>query len=188
MRLTMKNWIRTHLLLAVLAGMMVGCHCQPKTAVELDQVEQMLVLKEQELSLREAAVLAAELKTTSATAPSEGLVVTAQAVGGDLGRMTFSKDGATLFYFDDGINRGQIVINGKVYLLNRQSLEVSTYVYRIGGPEVEVVTSAVKWAEEEGGDCGYGVYPTATVSLGVKTTTLRDVSLQDCSNGWVGGD
>jgi serine/threonine-protein kinase len=109
------------------------------------------------------------------------LVVNPQKETGDLGQMTFSQRGKTLFYFEREHNKGRIVINGTAYVLSNLSIS-NNGSYRLSGEQVTISTSNAKWDADHGGDCAYGKVSTVTIILNGASTTIKNVELQDCSD------
>jgi hypothetical protein len=107
------------------------------------------------------------------------LVVNPQKETGDLGQLTFSQKGKTLFYFKRDHKNGKIVINGTAYVLSNLSIS-NNGSYRISGEHVTISTSNAKWDADHGGDCAYGKVSTVTIILNGASTTIKNVDLQDC--------
>ncbi|HEY5883571.1 MAG TPA: SUMF1/EgtB/PvdO family nonheme iron enzyme [Pyrinomonadaceae bacterium] len=107
------------------------------------------------------------------------LVVNPQKKEGDLGQVTFSQKGRTLFYFERKPNRGKVVINGTEYVLTNLTIS-NNGSYRLSGEQVTISTSKANWDADHGGDCSYGKVSTVTIVVNGVSSTIKTVDLQDC--------
>ena len=149
---------------------------------ELDLKEKELALKEKELNLREkdsvkplAKVDTVKTKINQEST-SQSLILTPLNISGDIGHVTFSQKGKTIFYFDAKSKKGKIKLNGNEYILNK--MEGS---YKFLGDKVSISTTHGKWEEMES-DCGYGKLLVVTVKMGTQVLKLNNVEVQDCSS------
>ena len=67
---------------------------------------------------------------------SAAFEIAPQDIASEKGRSIFSKDGKTLFFFDQNSNSGTIKIDGNDYVLN--AYDFSENKYKITGPEVSI--------------------------------------------------
>lgn len=97
---------------------------------------------------------------------------------GDLGSVTFSQKGSTLFYFDRTKKTGKVIINNKTYLLTVEKGITNGYLFT--GKGISIQAKNCNYADTEGGDCFYGTFPSVIITVNKTTTTLKNIALQDC--------
>ncbi|WP_234110798.1 MULTISPECIES: hypothetical protein [Chryseobacterium] len=100
-----------------------------------------------------------------------------QDISAGRARSIFTKDGLTLFYFDQNSNRGNIRIDGRNYLLTGYDFNENNY--KLSGNEVKIEASNGDFNDQTG-DCMEGTFPDVKVTLKDKTLILSNVQLKDC--------
>lgn len=113
----------------------------------------------------------ANLSEATTTQP---LVLTPLQTSGDIGYVTFTQDGKTVFYYDAKSKQGKIILNGSEHTLTK--IDGS---YTLSGANVSITTTKGKWAPMES-DCAYGKSLVATIKMGTQTLQLNNVEVQDC--------
>lgn len=103
------------------------------------------------------------------------LVLTPLDTEGDMGWVTFTQKGKTIFYYDAKTKTGKINLNGVDHVLTK--LEGS---YKISGKDLSITTTKGKWAEMVS-DCAYGKSLVVTIKMGAQELKLDNVEVQDCS-------
>lgn len=133
---------------------------------------------------------------TNQTQPNKGvsikdtgnnnLVVTPQNEKGGFGKVTFSKNGKTLFFYELATKKGKIVINKTSHVLNKcSSPGNTTFVsYKLTGDQISITAPNSKVVEI--GDCFHSKCPKVTIILNGMSTTINDVDVMDCQSA--GGD
>lgn len=104
------------------------------------------------------------------------LVLTPLNESGDIGYVTFSQKGKTIFYFDAKSKKGKINLNGTEYTLNKMDGS-----YTLSGSGVSIITTEGKWEKMES-DCGYGKSLSATIKMGTQVLKINNIEVQDCSS------
>lgn len=161
---------------------MVSCGQNSNKQKELELRERELILKEKELALKENKILTKESlpHIDESTDKNFKLIITPQNIEGTLGQVTFQQNEKTLFYFKTKLQKGKIIINETVYVLNKLTFNSNKCSYKISGDQIKITTSNCKYDEEEGGDCAYGKFSSVSITLNDKSTTLYNIKLQDC--------
>ena len=150
---------------------------------EIELKPKELVLKEKELNLRgkDSAKTSTNLVDTIKTklsqkTPTQQLRLTPLNISGEIGHVTFSQKGKTIFYYDAQTKRGKIILNGSEYILTK--IEGS---YKLSGNNVNITTTKGKWKEMES-DCAYGKALVVTIKMGSQALQLNNVEVQDCQS------
>lgn len=107
---------------------------------------------------------------------TQPLILTPLEVFGDIGYVTFSQKGKTVFYYDAKSKRGKIILNGSEYILTK--IDGS---YTLSGNNVYITTTKGKWEEMES-DCAYGKSLVVTIKMGTQVLQLSNVEVQDCQS------
>lgn len=107
-------------------------------------------------------------------------------VQGDMGQITFSQENAngenvTIFYFKKDIKKGKIVINEIEYAITNFSYieKGGNNSFKLTGDKVKIETSLFE-DSGEGEDCLFGSVESATITIDGITTTINDITVQDC--------
>ena len=108
--------------------------------------------------------------------PTQQLRLTPLNISGEIGHVTFSQKGKTIFYYDAQTKRGKIILNGSEYILTK--IEGS---YKLSGNNVNITTTKGKWKEMES-DCAYGKALVVTIKMGSQALQLNNVEVQDCQS------
>ena len=113
---------------------------------------------------------------------NEGLTleISPMAVDGNLGQVTFSQKGKTMFYFDYSAKKGEIILNGKKCVLNYCTFFPKDNSYSLMSDNVGIVTTGCKFKENEGTDCFYGKIKDVMITMDNAILELHDVDVQDC--------
>ncbi|MFY7651136.1 MAG: hypothetical protein ACOVQE_00470, partial [Chitinophagaceae bacterium] len=107
-------------------------------------------------------------------------------VMGAPGQVTFSLNGKNLFYYSVTNKKGTINVNGKVYELtnyqffNHNGTKQKFDGYTLSGNGITIKAPNVRPKTNNGEDCLYGTVPLVTITIKGATTTLKNVSVQDC--------
>lgn len=101
---------------------------------------------------------------------------------GDLGRVTFSQNDKTIFYYDSKQKKGEVMVNDQMQTLTNYAFDSKKEIYEISNAEVKIVTGPCKFKENDGSDCFYGTIKDITISSGNMQTVIHDVDVQDCPN------
>ncbi|KMQ70732.1 hypothetical protein ACM44_10450 [Chryseobacterium koreense CCUG 49689] len=104
-------------------------------------------------------------------------LINPQDISAGKARSVFSKDGLTLFYFDQNTNSGNIRIDGNDYALT--SYDFNENNYTLSGKEVKIEASNGDF-NDQSGDCMEGTFPDVKVTLKDKTINLSNIKLKDC--------
>jgi hypothetical protein len=154
---------------------------------ELELKEKELALREKEFSQKDSIVQ----KSLKQTMPDDtfskdkslsNLVINPQNIGGDLGQVTFSQKGKVIFYFNNRLQEGKIIINRIEYILTKLSEDSNNGSYLLSGENVEIAALNCKYHPNDvGSDCAYGHFLNVKISLNGITTSLKNVELQDCT-------
>jgi len=170
-----------HFILIFAVATLLSCGQNDTKEKELELKEKELALKEKELNLREKGSIKTIAKVDTAKtninqeATLQPLVLTPLKIDGDIGQVTFSQKGKTVFYFDAKSKKGKINLNGVEYILIKMDGS-----YKLSGNNVNITTTKGKWAEMES-DCGYGKSLVVTIKMGTQVLKLNNVEVQDCS-------
>ena len=171
-----------HFILFIAVATLLSCGQNDTKQKELELKEKELALKEKELNLREKDPVKTintvdTVKTKiNQEISSQPLVLTPLKMDGDIGYVTFSQKGKTVFYYDAKSKRGKIILNGSEYVLTK--IEGS---YKLSGNNVNITTTKGKWEEMES-DCAYGKSLVVTIKMGTQVLQLNNVEVQDCQS------
>ena len=122
-----------------------------------------------------------ELLEQRANRPRQPLLITPIKKESDMGVMICTQKGKTLFFFDAKINRGEIILNSKEYLLNRATVTAKSGHYMLGGSGVSIVTTMPSMGRmKDNDDCSYITFPYMIIAVGTDSTVLKEVEIQNC--------
>ncbi|HHX24915.1 MAG TPA: hypothetical protein GX723_13065 [Thermoanaerobacterales bacterium] len=102
------------------------------------------------------------------------------SISGDLGQITFSQEGQTIFYYDEQNKKGKIKINGNEYVIDKCSYDKQANSFFLSGNQITINCPNLEYYEDEGGDCMYGKFSVVTITLGSNVLTISNVEVQDC--------
>jgi hypothetical protein len=181
--------MRHMLLIVTIALMFPSCGQNNTTQKELELQKKELELKQKELELKEKELsqngttgtnkvdTSQQKLNTSTPAPST-LTVTPLNISGDLGQVTFSQKGKTIFYYNLKSKKGKIKLNDTEYILDKYSENYGSF--KLWGGQVSINAPNCKYDEGEGGDCFYGKFSVVTITLGNDVLKLNSVEVQNC--------
>lgn len=107
---------------------------------------------------------------------AQPLILSPLKVDGNIGQVTFSRKGKTVFYYDATTKKGKINLNGVDHILTKMEGG-----YILSGNNVSISTTKGKW-EDMVSDCAYGKSLVVTIKMGSQVLELNDVEVQDCSS------
>jgi hypothetical protein len=161
------------LLMSILSLTLIITSCQENSTT---QTENSVASSD---SLKKEIVDSSSLNATD-TASSTSLTITPLEIEGDLGQITFTQNGKTIFYYDLESKKGKVNLGGKEYALDKYNFNSGTY--KLSGSNVNISAPNAKYKESEGGDCNYGKFAEVTITSGAETLKLKNVEVQDCPN------
>jgi len=164
----------------IISLLVLSCSQNDTKQKELELKERELVLKEKEFELKQKdSATLKDLKTDTVT-QINAITVSPLNTDGDLGQVTFSQKEKTIFYYNLRSKKGKIKLNGVDYILNKYAFNSTSGSYTLSGDKVNIIAPNCKYAESEGGDCGYGKFDVVTITLGTDILKLNKVEVQDC--------
>lgn len=119
-------------------------------------------------------------RSPDTTTTGSTLTISPLETEGNLGQVTFSQKGKTIFYYNLKTKSGKIKLNGTEYVLDKFSFDSNTGSYILSGGGVSVNAPNCKFQESKGEDCGYGDFALVTVVMGGGRLGLEGVGVQDC--------
>ena len=127
-----------------------------------------------------ANLLTSNRKIDSTDNNDKSLLITPQNEGGP-GKVSFSQNDKTLFYFEKESQKGAIIINGNKYILNKCDAEgtSSRGSYKLFGNGITITALNCKY-KDEGGDCFHGKCPEVIITLNGASKTIKNISIMDC--------
>ena len=160
-----------HIFILTLATLLItSCNQNDTKQKEVD-----LNLKQKD-SVRTTAKVDTVNTKLSQDTTTQALILTPLKISGDIGYVTFSQKGKTVFYYDAKSKKGKIILNGSEHVLNK--IEGS---YKLSGDNVNITTTKGKW-EEMKSDCAYGKSLNVTIKMGNQVLQLNNVEVQDCQS------
>lgn len=84
-----------------------------------------------------------------------------------------------IMLYSEKLNEGKIKINGRYYILNKQSHDQKLN-REYSGPDAKITLTGFKEKTNESGDCLYGTFQEAKISLGSQSKTFQNVMIQFC--------
>lgn len=97
----------------------------------------------------------------------------------DAGKVIFSQNGVTLFYFDNLSKEGKIKINQQIYNLSECIFSENNYIF--SGQGIKIIAEDGDF-ENKTDHCLYGSFSNIKISVNNETFELPKVNAVDCPN------
>lgn len=119
----------------------------------------------------------AQVATIEDPASPAAFNVIPQEISPGTGKSVFTRNGKTLFYFEQNSNAGKIKIDGKDYALNSYDFNENNYTISGDNVKIEAANGDFK---DQNGDCMQGSFPAVKITFKGKVLNLPDINVQDC--------